>query len=63
MDDSLATAALKHLMNLVCDLISLSATKHIRIFTCSDDSIRQNSKFCIVSENLVSQNPDVLEKN
>ena len=39
-------------------------TRHyIRISTCLDDSTGQNSEFCIVSENFVSQNLDGLEKN
>ena len=31
--------------------------------TCLNDSTGQNSEFCIVSENFVSQNPDVLKKS
>ena len=38
------------------------ASHYIGILTCLDDSTVQKSKFCIVSENFVSQNPDVQEK-
>ena len=40
------------------DSLSNYNTRHyLRILTCLDDSPGQNSKFCIVSENFVSQNP------
>ena len=46
------------------DSLSNYDTRHyIRLLTCLDDSTGQNSEFCIVSENFVSPNPDVLEKN
>ena len=45
------------------DSLSNYNTRHsIRILTCLDDYTGQNSEFCIVSENFVSQNSDVLEK-
>ena len=44
-------------------LSNYRARHYIKILTCLDDATGQNSKFCIVSENFVSQNPDVLEKN
>ena len=46
------------------DSLSNHNTRHyITILICLDDSTGQNSEFCIASENFVSQNPDVLEKN
>ena len=45
------------------DSLSIYNTRYyMRILTSLDDSTGQNSEFCIVSENLVSQNPDVLKK-
>ena len=45
------------------DSLSNYITRHyFRILTCLGDSTGQNSEFCIVSENFLSQNPDVLEK-
>ena len=54
------------LFGVIADKDSLSNynTRHcITILICLDDSTGRNSEFCIVSENFVSQNPDVLEKN
>ena len=46
------------------DSLSNYNTRHYnKILTCLDDSTGENSEFCVVSENFVSQNPDVLEKN
>ena len=46
------------------DSLSKYNIKHyIRILTCLHDSSGQNSEFCIASENFVSENPDVLQKN
>ena len=46
------------------DFLSIYNTRYyIRILICLDDSTGQNSEFYIVSENFVSPNPDVLEKN
>ena len=44
-------------------LSNYNTRDYIRILICLDNSAGQKSEFCVVSENFVSQNPDVLEKN